>query len=74
MQFLKKNFNWSGRPEKTPKWPKNEFFGVLTKNLIYTYVLEYESSNDLLTFCKNHVSGSGVVVQKPQNKSDWKII
>ena len=40
--------------QEGPKRFKNEDFGVLTKNLIYSYLLfllEYESTNKLLTFC-----------------------
>ena len=62
------------RPEKVPKMR----FWCFDKSLIHScvlFILEYESNNVLLTFCKNHISGKNMViklmVQKPLDQSKY---
>ena len=49
---------WKNVPT-SQEGPKTKFLGVFDEYLTYSHVLfllEYESTNGLLTFCKNHTS------------------
>ena len=52
--------------KKSQKQPENRIFGVLAKIptiQIYTFLLQYEISNGLLTFCKNNMFWKNVLLE-----------
>ena len=54
------------RPQKIPKWHKNESFGEFDKSLVHSYVLfklEYEIASSPLTFYKNCKPGKNLVLE-----------
>ena len=62
-QFLEKKSHWVRRAQKVPTMaPKWGFWGF-DKKLILSYVLEYESTFNLLTFCKTPMSGKNLVLR-----------
>ena len=55
-----------GFSKKSQKQPENRIFGVLAKIptiQIYTFLLQYEISNGLLTFCKNNMFWKNVLLE-----------
>ena len=56
----------SGGSKKSKQMTQNRGFEDFDKNLIHPYVLfliEYESTNDLITLYKNHISSKNLVLE-----------
>ena len=76
--FLKKSSDGLGWAQNVPKWGLQG----CSKNLIHSdidaFLLQYEIANRFLTFCKNSMfrikSDSWVMIQKPQDQSESKIL